>query len=154
MRVEHPDTKGAGDCEGCPRGVGALMCVANGRLRHMLIGYARLSKTDGSQSLTCSATPCGAAGIDDAANLYHDLASGVRDDRAGSQQAACAPRARRKRDVLVVGKLDRLGRKPRPAGVGLRVLARGAGRSHCRKPRCGSPRPRWRTRHAGVRPVP
>ena len=38
VRVEHPDTKGAGDCEGCPRGVGALMCVANGRLRHMLIG--------------------------------------------------------------------------------------------------------------------
>ena len=29
----------------------ALSCVANGRLRHMLIGYARVSKTDGSQSL-------------------------------------------------------------------------------------------------------
>ena len=26
-------------------------CVANGRLRHMLIGYARVSKADGSQSL-------------------------------------------------------------------------------------------------------
>ena len=26
-------------------------CVVNGRLRHMLIGYARVSKTDGSQSL-------------------------------------------------------------------------------------------------------
>ena len=25
--------------------------VANGRLRHMLIGYARVSKADGSQSL-------------------------------------------------------------------------------------------------------
>ena len=26
------------------------LCVANGRLRHMLIGYARVSKADGSQS--------------------------------------------------------------------------------------------------------
>ena len=26
-------------------------CVANDRLRHMLIGYARVSKADGSQSL-------------------------------------------------------------------------------------------------------
>ena len=60
VRVEHPDTKGAGDCEaGTPPGRNsraaaagsALSCVANGRLRHMLIGYARVSKTDGSQSL-------------------------------------------------------------------------------------------------------
>ena len=45
MRVEHPDTKGAGDCEaGTPPGRNsraapagsALSCVANGRLRHML----------------------------------------------------------------------------------------------------------------------
>ena len=31
-------------------GRGLCPCVANGRLRHMLIGYARVSKTDGSQS--------------------------------------------------------------------------------------------------------
>ena len=50
----------------------------------MLIDYARVSKTDGSQSLDLQrATHLRAAGIDDAANLYHDLASGVRDDRPG-----------------------------------------------------------------------
>ena len=48
-----------------------------------------------------------AAGIDDAANLYHDLASGVRDDRPGLDSCLGALR---KGDVLVVWKLDRLGR--------------------------------------------
>ena len=56
---------------------------------------------------TCSATPCGAAGVDDAVNLYHDLASGVRDDRPGLDSCLWALR---KGDVLVVWKLDRLGR--------------------------------------------
>ena len=83
VRVEHPDTKGAGDC---PRGVG-VSCLAKGRLRHMLIGYARVSKTDGSQSLDLQRDALRAAGIDDATNLYHDRASGVRDDRP----AACEP---------------------------------------------------------------
>ena len=46
-------------------------------------------------------------GIDDAANLYHDFASGVRDDRPGLDSCL---RALRKGDVLVVWKLDRLGR--------------------------------------------
>ena len=32
-------------------GRGLCPCVANGRLRHMLIGYARVSKADGSQPL-------------------------------------------------------------------------------------------------------
>ena len=49
----------------------------------MLIGYARVSKTDGSQSLDLQRDALRAAGIDDPANLYHDLASGVRDDRPG-----------------------------------------------------------------------
>ena len=40
-------------------------------------------------------------------NLYHDLASGVRDDRPGLDSCL---RALRKGDVLVVWKLDRLGR--------------------------------------------
>ena len=71
-----------------------------------------------------------AAGIDDAANLYHDLASGVRDDRPGLDSCL---RALRKGDVLVVWKLDRLGRNLAhlvntvldlsARGVGLRVLA-------------------------------
>ena len=75
VRVEHPDTKA--NCEagtppgrnfqGCPGGVGVLH-VANGRLRHMLIGYAHVSKTDGSQLLDLERDTLRAAGIDDAAN--------------------------------------------------------------------------------------
>ena len=60
---------------------------------------------------TCSATLLQVAGIDDAANLYHDLASGGRADRPGFDSCL---RALRKGDVLVVGKLDRLGRNLRP----------------------------------------
>ena len=96
----------------------------------MLIGYARVSKTDGSQSLDLQRDALQAAGIDDAANLYHDLASGVRDDRPGLDSCL---RALRKDDVLVVWKLDRLGRNLAhlvntvqdlsARGVGLRVLA-------------------------------
>ena len=56
-------------------------CVANGRLRYMLIGYDRVSKADGSQSLDLQRAALRTEGIDDAANLYHDFASGVRDDR-------------------------------------------------------------------------
>ena len=62
----------------------------------MLIGYARVSKADGSQSL----------GVD-VVNVYHDCASGVRDDRPGLDSCR---RALRPGDVLVVWKLDRLGR--------------------------------------------
>ena len=72
----------------------------------MLIGYARVSKTDGSQSLDLQRDALRAEGID-AVNLYHDFASGVRDDRPGLDSCL---RALRKGDVLVVWKLDRLGR--------------------------------------------
>ena len=112
-----------------PRGGGGP-CVANGRLRHRLIGYARVSKTDGSQSLDLQRDALRAAGVDDAVNVYHDLASGVRDDRPGLDSCL---RALRKGDVLVVWKLDRLGRNLAhlvntvqdlsTRGVGLRVLA-------------------------------
>ena len=57
-------------------------CIANGRLRHILIGYARVSKADGSQSLDLQRDALQAAGVD-AVNVYHDFASGVRDDRPG-----------------------------------------------------------------------
>ena len=47
-----------------------------------------------------------AAGVD-AGHVYHDVASGVRDDRPGLDSCV---RALRPGDVLVVWKLDRLGR--------------------------------------------
>ena len=81
----------------------------------MLIGYASVSKTDSSQSLDLRRDALRAEGIDDAANLYHDFASGVRDDRPGLDSCL---RALRKGDVLVIWKLDR---------------------------RCGWLRPRWTT---------
>ena len=74
----------------------------------MLIGYARVSKTDGSQSLDLQRDALRAAGVDDAVNVYHDLASGVRDDRPGLDRLPASPAG--KDDVLVVWKLDRLGR--------------------------------------------
>ena len=75
-----------------------------------LIGYARVSKADGSQSLDLQRDALRAEGVD-AGNVYHDVASGVRDDRPDST-AACAPL--RKGDVLVVWKLDRLGAATSP----------------------------------------
>ena len=83
-----------------------VRCIANGRLRHMLIGYARVSKADGSQSLDLQRDALQAAGVD-AGHVYHDVASGVRDDRPGLDSCV---RALRPGDVLVVWKLDRLGR--------------------------------------------
>ena len=72
----------------------------------MLIGYARVSKADGSQSLDLQRDALRAAGVD-AVHVYHDCASGVRDDRPGLDSCV---RALRTGDVLVVWKLDRLGR--------------------------------------------
>ena len=71
----------------------------------MLIGYARVSKADGSQSLDLQRDALRADGVD-AGHVYHDVASGVH-DRPGL--ARCV-RALRTGDVLVVWKLDRLGR--------------------------------------------
>jgi DNA invertase Pin-like site-specific DNA recombinase len=95
----------------------------------MLIGYARVSKADGSQSLDLQRDALCDAGVD-SASVYHDLASGARDNRPGLENCL---RALRKGDVLVVWKLDRLGRNLThlvntvqdlsARGVGLRVLA-------------------------------
>ena len=94
----------------------------------MLIGYARVSKSDGSQSLDLQRDALTAAGVDPQ-HVYDDLASGVRDDRPGLEHCL---RALREGDVLVVWKLDRLGRNLThlvntvqdlsARGVGLRVL--------------------------------
>ena len=95
----------------------------------MLIGYARGSRADGSQSLDLQRGTLRAEGIDDPSNLYHDFASGLRAERPGL--TSCV-RALRTGDVLVVWKLDRLGRTLAhlvhtvqdlsARGVGLRVL--------------------------------
>ena len=71
-----------------------------------LIGYARVSKDDGSQSLDPQLDALVAAGV--ARNdIYHDRVSGAKADRPGL--AHCL-RACRAGDTLVVWKLDRLGR--------------------------------------------
>src|SRR6056297_2576236 len=72
----------------------------------MLIGYARVSKADGSQSLDLQRDALIEAGVA-ADGIYEDQASGKRDTRPGLD--ACL-KALRKGDVLVVWKLDRLGR--------------------------------------------
>jgi len=65
-----------------------------------------VSKADGSQALDLQRDALLTAGVEPG-HLYEDLASGKRDDRPGL--AACL-KALRRGDVLVVWKLDRLGR--------------------------------------------
>ena len=94
----------------------------------MLVGYMRVSKADGSQSTDLQRDALLAAGADPDA-LYEDKASGKKDDRP--QLAACL-KALRAGDILMVWKLDRLGRDLRhlvnivhdltERGVGLKVL--------------------------------
>src|SRR5215213_7020281 len=95
----------------------------------MLVGYMRVSKADGSQTLDLQRDALDAAGVDPE-RLYEDLASGRRDDRPGL--TACL-KALREGDTLVVWKLDRLGRNLHhlvntvhdltARGVGLKVLS-------------------------------
>ena len=47
-----------------------------------MIGYARVSKADGSQSLDLQRDALRAAAAD-VGHVYHDVASGVSDDRPG-----------------------------------------------------------------------
>lgn len=71
-----------------------------------LIGYARVSKSDGSQVLDLQRDALLKAGVD-ANMIYEDFASGKKDDRSGLESCIKALRAG---DSLVVWKLDRLGR--------------------------------------------
>ena len=48
----------------------------------MLIGYARVSKADGSQSLDLQRDALVAGGVE-SDRIYEDRASGAKDDRAG-----------------------------------------------------------------------
>lgn len=94
----------------------------------MLVGYMRVSKADGSQSVALQRDALIADGVDQK-HLYEDHASGSKDDRPGL--AACL-KALRDGDTLVVWKLDRLGRSLHhlvttvhdltSRGVGLKVL--------------------------------
>ncbi|WP_232283566.1 recombinase family protein [Sphingomonas sp. PAMC 26617] len=95
-----------------------------------LIGYARVSKADGSQVIDLQRDALAKAGVDLEHHLYTDAASGKRDDRPGLD--ACI-KALRHGDTLVVWKLDRLGRDLRhlvnlvgdltKRDIGLKVLA-------------------------------
>ena len=69
----------------------------------MLIGYARISKADGSQSLDLQRDALREAGVSDDA-IYEDQASGQREDRPG---LAAFLKAARQGDVIVVWRLDR-----------------------------------------------
>ena len=94
----------------------------------MLIGYARISKADGSQSLDLQRDALLAAGVAED-RIYTDRASGKKDERPGLE--ACL-KALREGDVLVIWKLDRLGRSLHhlvktvtglsDCGIGLKVL--------------------------------
>ena len=64
----------------------------------MLIGYARISKADGSQNLDLQRDALREAGVSDDA-IYEDQASGQREDRPG---LAAFLKAARQGDVLVV----------------------------------------------------
>ena len=95
----------------------------------MLIGYARVSKSDGSQTIDLQKDALILSGIS-STRIYEDLASGRFDERPGLE--ACL-KALRPGDTLVVWKIDRLGRnlkhlinivdELRQKDIGFKVLA-------------------------------
>lgn len=95
----------------------------------MLIGYVRVSKSDGSQTLDLQRDALLRGGVP-TERIYEDLASGRKDARPGL--AACL-KALQPGNTLVIWKLDRLGRDLkhlvslvddlRQREVGLKVLA-------------------------------
>lgn len=94
----------------------------------MFVGYVRVSTADDRQSTDLQRDALRSTGVDER-NIHEDRASGARDDRAGLK--ACLEFVRAG-DVLVVWKLDRLGRslahlmqiltELRERGVGFRSL--------------------------------
>ena len=95
----------------------------------MLIGYARVSKNDGSQILDSQLDILKKAGIEKD-NIYFDKVSGMKEDR---EQLNICLKILRKGDILMVSKLDRLGRSLHhligiindlnARGVGFRVIS-------------------------------
>jgi DNA invertase Pin-like site-specific DNA recombinase len=94
----------------------------------MLVGYMRVSSADERQSVDLQRDALLAAGVDER-HFHVDKASGARDDRPGLRACLAYLKAG---DVLVVWKLDRLGRDLRhlvnlvqelaERGAGLKVL--------------------------------
>src|SRR3954465_14141996 len=94
----------------------------------MLIGYVRVSKSDGSQTLAPQRDALLSTGVEPG-RIYQDLASGRHDARPGL--SACL-KALQPGNTLVLWKLDRLGRDLkhlimtaedlRVRGIGLKVL--------------------------------
>ncbi len=94
----------------------------------MLLGYARISKADGNQTVDLQRDALAAAGIDES-YIYEDRMSGRHDMRPGLDTCL---KALREGDTLVVWKLDRLGRNLRhlielietlsAKNIGLRIL--------------------------------
>jgi hypothetical protein len=84
----------------------ALQIWPHGHFEAMLIGYMRVSKSDGSQILDLQKDTLLAAVVAPD-RIYKDLASGRKDDRPGLR--ACL-KALQPGNTLVVWKLDRLGR--------------------------------------------
>ena len=75
----------------------------------MLIGYVRVSKGDGSQLLDLQVDALIQTGVQPE-RIYQDHASGRHDDRPGLRECL---KALREGDILVIWKLDRLGRSLR-----------------------------------------
>jgi DNA invertase Pin-like site-specific DNA recombinase len=72
----------------------------------MFIGYARVSKSDNSQVLDLQIDALTNSGVKEE-NIYSDKISGSKDERPGLENCL---KALREDDILVVYKLDRLGR--------------------------------------------
>ena len=72
----------------------------------MLVGYMRVSTSDERQSVDLQRDALLSAGVDER-HLHQDRASGARDDRPGLKGCVADLRTG---DILVVWKLDRLGR--------------------------------------------
>lgn len=96
---------------------------------NMLIGYMRVSKNDGSQTLDLQKDALLAAGVQEE-RIYQDFVSGKKEARPGLQDCI---KALQPGNTLVVWKLDRLGRDLkhlittvddlRQRNVGFKVLA-------------------------------
>ena len=90
----------------------------------MLIGYVRVSTADERQSTDLQRDALRAAGVDER-HIHEDRASGGRDDRPGLK--VCLEYLT-SGDVLVVWRLDRLGRSlPHLVGIVAELRARGVG---------------------------